>query len=446
MLGWLSARFVPGAREFDTLHRLSAQSRHPARMTVGRPDLAHYLVVIVSTEREVNTMPNQINPNLTSWASELDDNALEQALRTSRLPILAGPVCLMADAHFGLGATVGSVVATKNALLPSAVGVDIGCGMVAAETNLTAAELPDDLTVLHGLLRDRIPAGVGKGHERSQRALCRRRSKALGLPPGSASELSERQLTTIAAQFGSLGSGNHFVEVCLDERDRVWIVLHSGSRGIGNQLATAHIKTARLVAQEEGQVLEDRDLAWLAEGRPEFDAYVADMLWAQRYAWGNREQMMDAALAALRTAVPHAVETERINCHHNYAVKETHRGEEVWITRKGAIRAGRSDMGVIPGSMGASSFIVRGKGNEASYESSSHGAGRRLGRKAAIRQLTTESLRTAMAGRAWDDSMAEQLVDEHPDAYKPIAQVMADQADLVDVVHELHQVVNLKGT
>ena len=390
-------------------------------------------------------MPKQITANLTSWASELDDNALEQALRTSRLPILAGPVCLMADAHFGLGATVGSVVATKNALLPSAVGVDIGCGMVASETNISASDLPDDLSALHALLRGRIPAGVGKGHERSETrklpAL-----EALGLPPGSASDLSERQLTTIAMQFGSLGSGNHFVEVCLDERDRVWIVLHSGSRGIGNQLATAHIKTARLIAQDEGQVLEDRDLAWLAEGRPEFDAYVADMLWAQRYAWGNREQMMDAALAALRVAVPHAVEAERINCHHNYAVKETHRGEEVWITRKGAIRAGRSDMGVIPGSMGASSFIVRGKGSEESYQSSSHGAGRRLGRKAAFRQLTTESLRSAMEGRAWDDTMAEQLVDEHPDAYKPIAQVMADQADLVEVVHELHQVVNLKGT
>jgi RNA-splicing ligase RtcB len=390
-------------------------------------------------------MPNKINDNLTSWASELDENALEQALRTSRLPILAGPVCLMADAHFGLGATVGSVVATKNAVLPSAVGVDIGCGMVAAETNLSATDLPDDLKDLHRLLRDRIPAGVGKGHERGEGseppAL-----RELGLPPGSIAELSNRQKATIVAQFGSLGSGNHFVEVCVDERERVWVVLHSGSRGIGNQLATAHIKTARLVAQEEGQVLEDRDLAWLREGRPEFDAYVADMLWAQRYAWGNREQMMDAALAALRVAVPMASQTARINCHHNYAVKETHRGEEVWITRKGAIRAGVSDMGVIPGSMGASSFIVRGRGNEESYQSSSHGAGRRMGRKAAMRALTTESLREAMAGRAWDDSMADQLVDEHPDAYKPIAQVMADQADLVQVVHELHQVVNLKGT
>jgi RNA-splicing ligase RtcB len=393
----------------------------------------------------MSKMPKQITPNLTSWASELDQNALEQALRTSRLPILAGPVCLMADAHFGLGATVGSVVATKTAILPSAVGVDIGCGMVAAETNVGSHELPDDLTGLHGLLRDRIPAGLGRGHERSGGSVPPT-LRALGLPPGSAPTLTERQIATIATQFGSLGSGNHFVEVCLDERNRVWIVLHSGSRGIGNQLATVHIKTARLVAQEEGQILEDRDLAWLAEGRPEFDAYVADMLWAQRYAWANREQMMDAALWALRAVVPHAVETQRVNCHHNYAVKEVHRGEEVWITRKGAIRAGRSDMGVIPGSMGASSFVVRGKGNEDSYQSSSHGAGRRLGRKAAVRQLTTESLRRAMAGRVWDATLADRLVDEHPDAYKPIAQVMSDQADLVEVVHELHQVVNLKGT
>ena len=390
-------------------------------------------------------MPKQINANLTSWASELDDNALEQALRTSRLPILAGPVCLMADAHFGLGATVGSVVATKNALLPSAVGVDIGCGMVAAETNLTAAELPDDLNALHGLLRDRIPAGVGKGHERSE-ASVPPALEALGLPPGSSSELSERQMTTIAAQFGSLGSGNHFVEVCLDERDRVWIVLHSGSRGIGNQLATAHIKTARLVAQEEGQVLEDPDLAWLAEGRPEFDAYVSDMLWAQRYAWGNREQMMDAALdgsAGGRT--PRGRDRA-----HQLPPQLRRQGDppgQGGLDHPQGCHPGRAlGHGGHPGLDGCVVVHRGGKGNEASYESSSHGAGRRLGRKAAFRQLTTESLRTAMAGRAWDDTMAEQLVDEHPDAYKPIAQVMADQADLVEVVHELHQVVNLKGT
>ena len=387
----------------------------------------------------------KITDSLISWARDLDDNAMQQALRTSRLPVLAGPVALMPDAHYGIGATVGSVVATENAILPSAVGVDIGCGMIAAETSLTAEDLPDDLRTLHGILRDRIPAGVGKGHERAA-GPAPASLRALGLPPGSAALLSARHQEKIRVQFGSLGSGNHFLELCLDERGRVWVVLHSGSRGIGNELANRHIKTAKLVAQEEGQELEDRNLAWLTEGRPEFDAYVADMLWAQRYAWGNREQMMDASLAALRRVVRRAFEVERINCHHNYAAKEVHGGRQVWVTRKGAIRARAGDMGVIPGSMAASSFIVRGKGNASSYESCSHGAGRRLGRKEAARQLTAASLRRAMEGRAWDAALASALVDEHPDAYKDVHRVMADQADLVEVVHELHQVLNLKGT
>jgi len=390
-------------------------------------------------------MPTTITDTLISWASDLDPNAREQALRTSRLPILAGPVALMADAHWGIGATVGSVLATENTILPSAVGVDIGCGMIAAETSLTASDLPDDLTPLHAMLRERIPAGLGKGHapgEGPEPVPLR----SLGLPPGSQADLSARQREKIVAQFGSLGSGNHFCEVCVDERGRVWVVLHSGSRGIGKELAERHITAAKLVAKEEHQRLEDQNLAWLTEGRPEFDAYVADMLWAQTYAWENRNQMMDVALAALRRAVHTAMEVRRINCHHNYAVKETHHGRPLWITRKGAIRARRGDLGVIPGSMAASSFIVRGSGNALSYESCSHGAGRRLGRKEARRQLTGASLRAAMAGRAWDESLAAELVDEHPDAYKDIRVVMADQADLVEVVHELHQVLNLKGT
>jgi len=390
-------------------------------------------------------MPTTITDTLISWASDLDPNARDQALRTSRLPILAGPVALMADAHWGIGATVGSVIATENTILPSAVGVDIGCGMIAAETSLTASDLPDDLNRLHAMLRERIPAGVGKGHERgegSEPAPLR----GLGLPPGSESDLSSRQRAKIVSQFRSLGSGNHFCEVCVDERDRVWVVLHSGSRGIGKELAERHIKAAKIVAGQEHQQLEDQNLAWLTEGRPEFDAYVADMLWAQRYAWENRNQMMDAALAALRRVVHTSMEVTRINCHHNYATKETHHARELWITRKGAIRARHGDLGVIPGSMAASSFIVRGAGNALSYESCSHGAGRRLGRNQAKKELTGASLRKAMAGKAWDEAMAGELVDEHPDAYKDIHQVMVDQADLVEVVHELHQVLNLKGT
>jgi RNA-splicing ligase RtcB len=390
-------------------------------------------------------MPTTISDTLVSWASDLDANALEQALRTSRLPILAGPVALMPDAHWGIGATVGSVVATEDTILPSAVGVDIGCGMIATETSLTSSDLPDDLTGLHATLRAKIPAGVGKGHARGEGSEPPE-LRALGLPPGSETDLSAHQRQKIVAQFGSLGSGNHFCEVCLDERDRVWVVLHSGSRGIGKELAERHIKAAKLVGQEERQRLEDPNLAWLTEGRPEFDAYVADMLWAQRYAWENRNQMMDAALAALQGVARASTEVRRINCHHNYATKETHSGREVWVTRKGAIRARVGDLGVIPGSMAASSFIVRGTGNPLSYESCSHGAGRRMGRNEAKRQLTGESLREAMAGKVWDQSMAAQLVDEHPDAYKDIHRVMADQDDLVEVLHELRQILNLKGT
>lgn len=390
-------------------------------------------------------MSTTINENLISWAEGLEDAALQQALRTSRLPVLAGPVALMADAHYGIGATVGSVVATEGAILPSAVGVDIGCGVAAIETNLVAGDLPDDLGRLHDALRAVIPAGMGKGHEvgvGSEPPALRR----LGLPPASAPELSSRQRAKIAAQFGSLGSGNHFVELCIDERDIVWLVLHSGSRGIGNEIGNAHMKTARLLAKAEGQALEDRDLAWLTEGRPEFDAYIADMLWCQEYAAGNREQMLRAAMGVLGRVVSKTRQVSMVNCHHNYAVRETHFDRQVWVTRKGAIRAQVGDMGIIPGAMGAASFIVRGKGCEASYCSASHGAGRRLGRKEAKRTLSVESLAEAMGSVAWDANMAAELVDEHPAAYKDVRAVMRAQDDLVEVVHELRAVLNLKGT
>lgn len=386
-----------------------------------------------------------INDNLISWAEDLEDAAMQQALRTSRLPVLAGPVALMADAHYGIGATVGSVVATEGAILPSAVGVDIGCGVAAVETNLAAGDLPDDLGQLHGALRDVIPAGVGKGHDLGEKPEPRA-LRELGLPPGSGADLPAQTRKRIGDQFGSLGGGNHFVELCLDERDAVWLVLHSGSRGIGNQIGSAHIKTARLIAKEDGVALEDKDLAWLTEGRPEFDAYVADMLWCQDYAAGNREQMLRAAMGVLGKVVSKTREVQRIDCHHNYAVRETYFGREVWVTRKGAIRAQVGDMGIIPGAMGAASFIVRGKGCEAAYCSASHGAGRRLGRKEAKRTLSAESLAEAMGSVAWDANMAVELVDEHPAAYKDVRAVMAAQDDLVEVVHELRAVLNMKGT
>jgi tRNA-splicing ligase RtcB len=250
----------------------------------------------------------------------------------------------------------------------------------------------------------------------------------------------------VAQQFGTLGSGNHFVELCVDERARVWLVLHSGSRGIGNQLARGHIATARQLATSLELRLEDPDLAYFLEGTPEFSSYIADMLWAQDYARANRDQMMDKAQREVFAFLGFGRETMRINCHHNFSQREIHNGQELWITRKGAIQAGTGDLGVIPGSMGTGTFIVAGKGNAASWRSCSHGAGRRHSRTQAKLLFTTADLAAQMAGKVWLASRAASLVDEIPSAYKDIDQVMADQSDLVEIRHTLHQVLNYKGT
>jgi tRNA-splicing ligase RtcB len=246
-------------------------------------------------------------------------------------------------------------------------------------------------------------------------------------------------------QFGTLGSGNHFVEVCLDERDHVWTVLHSGSRGIGNQLASRHIEKAKGLMKKMFITLEDPDLAYFVQGTPEFDAYVADMLWAQQYALASRALMSDRATASLFEVVGHGAVVRTINCHHNFTQLEHHRGTDMWITRKGAIKAAAGDEGVIPGSMGTRSYIVKGKGVASSYNSCSHGAGRRLSRGQARKQLTVESLAEQMSGRTWNADKAQLLLDEHPMAYKDIDVVMSDQADLVEVRHALRQILNYKG-
>ncbi|GII75033.1 RNA-splicing ligase RtcB [Sphaerisporangium rufum] len=384
-------------------------------------------------------MPSQVAPNLLSWASEIDAGTVEQAARTARLPVVSGHVALMPDAHVGIGATVGSVIPTEGAIIPAAVGVDIGCGMVATETTLTAADLPDSLAPLMPMVERRIPAGVGKGH--ADRSL----DRALGELGHPHTGLNPKQEKKVAEQFGTLGSGNHFVEVCLDERDRVWTVLHSGSRGIGNQLATMHIVGAKKLMKKQALGLEDPDLAYLVQNTPEFTAYIEDMLWAQRYAMASRARMDRVLVDALFRVVGTGRRVRVINCHHNFTQRETHHGKELWITRKGAIKADTGDEGVIPGSMGTRSYIVRGRGNPDSYHSCAHGAGRRMSRTRAKRELSAASLTEAMRGRTWNADRAATLVDEHPEAYKPIDQVMADQRDLVEVQHTLRQIFNYKG-
>src|SRR5438270_3373169 len=384
-------------------------------------------------------MPARVDDKLLVWG-DIEENTIAQARKAARLPILAGHVALMPDAHIGIGATIGSVIPTENAVIPSAVGVDIGCGMVAVRTDVRRDRLPDDLRPLLRDIEHAVPARVGKGHGRITKAA--ESWLASRKPPH---DLSDKQIKTTLEQFGTLGSGNHFLEVAIDEGDLAWIVLHSGSRGIGNQLATAHISKAKRDMKQALTSLEDPDLAYFVQGTPDFDAYIADMQWAQDYAMANRAAMIDAATAVFLRFLGSGAETERVNCHHNFAAREHHGGKDIWVTRKGAIKADVGDLGIIPGSMGARTFIVRGKGNELSYNSCSHGAGRKMSRTQARKQISEEALREQMKDRVWLDDRARQLLDEGPDAYKDIEQVMREQADLVEIVHELYGIVNYKG-
>lgn len=385
--------------------------------------------------------PKQLSPKLLSWASDIEQNTIDQAAATSRLPFIDGHVALMPDAHLGMGSTVGSVIPTRGAIIPAAIGVDIGCGMVAAATGLGASDLPDDLSGLLSRIEQAIPAGMGKGHTS-------RREIPESILDNRPEGLTTRQEDKIQTQFGSLGGGNHFVEVCLDETDNVWIVLHSGSRGIGKELAEVHIGEARGLMKDWFIELEDPNLAYLVQGTHQFVEYIMAMTWAQDYAAGNRRAMMTAALRAFfgETRIPFDYRnTEIINCHHNFTELEHHNGRNMWITRKGAIKADRGDLGIIPGSMGTGTFIVEGLGNPASYNSCSHGAGRRMSRTQARREVTAAQLTEAMGDRTWQSANADQLVDESPMAYKDIGQVMADQEDLVRIKHRLRSVLNYKG-
>jgi tRNA-splicing ligase RtcB (3'-phosphate/5'-hydroxy nucleic acid ligase) len=385
-------------------------------------------------------MPNEIAPNVLSWASELDELTTEQAARTARLPILAGHLALMPDAHFGMGATIGSVIATETAVIPSAVGVDIGCGMAARRLDVRVDLLPDaGLDGWIDRMRRDVPAGLGNWHGTTS-------DEALAWMNANPPPPTLRKPGRAAEQLGTLGSGNHFVELAVDEDGFVWILLHSGSRGGGNKLATLHTGVARRLHEGLGTELEDPELAWLQRGSDEFDAYIRDLGWAQAYARENRRQLLGATHRALeRTLGRDIASTDEVNCHHNYTALEEHGGRWLWITRKGAIHAGVGARGLIPGSMGQRSYLVVGLGNEASYQSCSHGAGRRMSRNQARKTLSVEALERQMAGRAWQASDAKALLDEAPDAYKPIDVVMRDQADLVRIEHAFTSLANYKG-
>jgi tRNA-splicing ligase RtcB len=388
----------------------------------------------------------QISKRLFSWASILEPAAREQAVRAASMPFIFPHLALMPDAHQGKGATVGSVIPTLGAIIPAAVGVDIGCGMHALRTQFTAGDIRGNakgLSELRESIENAIPLSAGRYNAavRDDPATLARVAE-LEQKDGAAS--AEAIAPGWRLQLGSLGSGNHFIEVSLDELDRVWLFLHSGSRGVGNKLATKHIKIARKLCEQWWIKLPDPDLAYLAEGTREFWAYLRDLRWAQHFALLNRAEMMDRVAACLGAWMGEpAEELESIQCHHNYTAREEHFGREVWLSRKGAIDASSGKPGLIPGSMGAASYVVAGKGNRLALNSSPHGAGRGYSRNAARRTFTRAQLEAAMAGIEWRHTDA--FLDEIPAAYKPIEQVMADAADLVEIRHTLRQVVNVKG-
>lgn len=386
---------------------------------------------------------NKISPKLYNWASILEDNTREQAERASRMPFIFPHLALMPDAHLGKGATVGSVIPTLGAIIPAAVGVDIGCGMIAVRTQYVAGELPEDRKPLREAIEGAVPLSAGKyngdltANAQVRVSELEDRANNAGFDPADRSP-------NWRVQLGSLGSGNHFIEVSLDEEDRVWLFLHSGSRGVGNKIAQAHIKVAQEFTERNWIVLPDPDLAYLVEGTPEFDRYIAELRWAQHFALLNREEMMDRLIAAFEAWVGGSIEqAERVNCHHNYTERERHYGKDVWLSRKGAIDASEGTLGLVPGSMGTRSYVVEGLGNRLSLNSSPHGAGREYSRSAARKHFTRAELDTAMEGIEWRHTDA--FLDEIPGAYKDIDVVMEDAKDLVKIRHTLRQIINVKG-
>ncbi|MFD1035465.1 RtcB family protein [Sphingomonas hankookensis] len=408
---------------------------------------------MTATAYEYTDVPGGVPIKAWTRGVPVEDGARAQLARAAQMPFIFKHVAAMPDVHIGIGATVGSVIPTKGAVIPAAVGVDIGCGMMAARTSLMASDLPDTLDGVRSAIEQAVPHGrsVGRG---------KRDNGSWGSPPPAIvaawSTLVQRfdrlcekhprlKNTNNLVHLGTLGTGNHFIELCLDEEARVWVMLHSGSRGVGNAIGTFFIELAKQDMRKWHLNLPDEDLAYFPEGTDHFDEYVEAVGWAQDYAALNRRMMMTNVIAALRSVIakPFEAELEAVNCHHNYVTRENHFGENVLVTRKGAVRAAKGVMGIIPGSMGAKSFIVRGLGNPESFDSCSHGAGRVMSRTAAKKLVTLDEHIADTAGV--ECRKDEGVIDETPKAYKPIEAVMAAQADLVEIVHTLKQVVCVKG-
>ncbi len=406
------------------------------------------------TEFGYNVMAQEGGVPVKMWTRgvPVEDGARKQLLKAAQMPFIFKHVAVMPDVHIGIGATVGSVIPTKNAIIPAAVGVDIGCGMMACRTSLTANDLPDSLGHIRSAIEKAVPHGRTSG---------RRRDKgSWENPPANADKAWTGLLGRFDAitakhkaiaqsnnrkHLGTLGTGNHFVEMCLDLEDRVWFMLHSGSRGVGNRIGRYFIELAKKDMEKWFINLPDKDLAYFPEGTDHFDDYVEAVEWAQDFAFANRTVMMENVVAAVREALPVPFEAhiEAVNCHHNYVTRENHFGENVFVTRKGAVRARKGDMGIIPGSMGTRSYIVRGLGNEDSFCSCSHGAGRVMSRTEAKKRVSLEEHVQALHGIECRKDVG--VLDETPAAYKSIDQVMEAQKDLVEVVHTLRQIVVVKG-
>jgi tRNA-splicing ligase RtcB len=397
---------------------------------------------------------------LKLWDSgnAFEQAAMDQLGRTARLPIIHGHVAGMPDVHFGLGATIGSVIPTLGAIVPAAVGVDIGCGMVAQRTSLTADDMPSDLKPLYERICRAVPHGRTANGGENDRGNWSRSGIPASIRTAWDTKLDKRFESILAkypkigshnamTHLGSLGGGNHFVEVCLDEEDRVWVMLHSGSRGVGNRIGQLFIREAKedMARSHQQTHLEDGDLSFLTENTKLFDDYIEAMLWAQDFAYTSRELMLARVLQAMRDVLPVSFQTDKsaVNCHHNYACKEHHFGEDVWVTRKGAVNAERGKLGIIPGSMGTGSYIVEGLGNTNSFNSCSHGAGRRMSRTRAKREISMDQHAQAMQGIVGRTD--KDVIDESPAAYKSIETVMQAQTDLVKPKHKLRQIINVKG-